>query len=214
MGDDLERQWLQSYSCKRKLLRLPRKNFAVRGADVETKSHLYWHFLDLDKSCEELSWSHCTSYRSETKGIVERAIRRVKAKIQSRIIIMMNTNWKYHHQMFFAIPPWSRNIFFRSQKMISSCVESETSFRKWFSFVQNLLDKLMNAEEDTSFLRIVITKEIFLWININVENIIWRSSLLSVFLPTDFPPPLYGSAIWIRDARQTDAFLFIVKDMK
>ena len=36
--------------------------------------------LEFDKSCEELSWNHCTStpHRSETNGIAERAVRRVK----------------------------------------------------------------------------------------------------------------------------------------
>ena len=36
--------------------------------------------LEFGKSCEELSWNHCTStpHRSETHGIAERAVRRVK----------------------------------------------------------------------------------------------------------------------------------------
>ena len=36
--------------------------------------------LGFGKSCEELSWNHCTStpHRSETNGIAERAVRRVK----------------------------------------------------------------------------------------------------------------------------------------
>ena len=36
--------------------------------------------LEFGKSCEEISWNHCTStpYRSETNGISERAVRRVK----------------------------------------------------------------------------------------------------------------------------------------
>ena len=36
--------------------------------------------LELDKACEDLSWNHCTStaHRSETNGIAERAVRRVK----------------------------------------------------------------------------------------------------------------------------------------
>ena len=36
--------------------------------------------LVFGKSCEELSWNHCTStpHRSETNGITERAVRRVK----------------------------------------------------------------------------------------------------------------------------------------
>ena len=35
---------------------------------------------EVGKSCEELSWNHCTStpHRSETNGIAERAVRRVK----------------------------------------------------------------------------------------------------------------------------------------
>ena len=36
--------------------------------------------LEFGKSCEELSWNHRTStpHRSETNGIAERAVRRVK----------------------------------------------------------------------------------------------------------------------------------------
>ena len=36
--------------------------------------------LEVGKSCEELSWNHCTStpHRSQTHGIAERAVRRVK----------------------------------------------------------------------------------------------------------------------------------------
>ena len=36
--------------------------------------------MEFGKSCEDLSWNHCTSspHRSETNGIAERAVRRVK----------------------------------------------------------------------------------------------------------------------------------------
>ena len=36
--------------------------------------------MEFGKACEDLSWSHCTStpHRSETNGIAERAVRRVK----------------------------------------------------------------------------------------------------------------------------------------
>ena len=36
--------------------------------------------LEFGKACEDLSWTHCTStpHRSETNGIAERAVRRVK----------------------------------------------------------------------------------------------------------------------------------------
>ena len=38
------------------------------------------NLLEFGKSCEELSWNHCTStpHRSDTNGIAERAVRRVK----------------------------------------------------------------------------------------------------------------------------------------
>ena len=41
---------------------------------------IYTDALEFGKSCEELSWNHCTStpHRSETNGIAERAVRRVK----------------------------------------------------------------------------------------------------------------------------------------
>ena len=36
--------------------------------------------LEFGKACEDLSWNHCTStpHKSETSGIAERAVRRVK----------------------------------------------------------------------------------------------------------------------------------------
>ena len=36
--------------------------------------------MQFGKACEDLSWNHCTStpHRSETNGIAERAVRRVK----------------------------------------------------------------------------------------------------------------------------------------
>ena len=52
----------------------------VLGADKETKSLFTDDSLEFGKSCEELSWNHCTStpHRSETIGIAARAVRRVK----------------------------------------------------------------------------------------------------------------------------------------
>ena len=38
------------------------------------------NYLEFGKSCEDLSWNHCTStpHRSETNGLAERAVRRIK----------------------------------------------------------------------------------------------------------------------------------------
>ena len=52
--------------------------------------------LEFGKASEDLSWSHCTStpHRSETNGIVERAVRRVK-EVTSAVLLQsgLNENW-------------------------------------------------------------------------------------------------------------------------
>ena len=50
------------------------------GANEETKVIYTDNSLEFGKSCEESSWNHCTStpHRSETNGIAEGAVRRVK----------------------------------------------------------------------------------------------------------------------------------------
>ena len=54
----------------------------VLGADEENKSHSFTltNHLKFGKSREDHSWNNCTStpHRSETNGIVERAVRRIK----------------------------------------------------------------------------------------------------------------------------------------
>ena len=64
---DLATQWIQSYPCKTK-------------TSQETQRSL--------QACEDLSWNHYTStpHRSETNGIAERAVRRVKRRHLCRII--------------------------------------------------------------------------------------------------------------------------------
>ena len=77
----LATQWIQSYPCKTK-------------TSQETQKSLQWFFepnwkrkviytdnsLEFGKACEDLTWNHCTStpHRSETTGIAEGAVRRVK----------------------------------------------------------------------------------------------------------------------------------------
>ena len=52
--------------------------------------------LEFDKACEDLSWNHCTStpHRSETNGIAERAVRRVK-EATSVVLLQsgLNESW-------------------------------------------------------------------------------------------------------------------------
>ena len=71
---DLATQWIQSYSCKTKTSQEVQKSLGNQ------KSFTLTIPLNLGKSREEFSWNHCTStpHRSETHGIAERAVRRVK----------------------------------------------------------------------------------------------------------------------------------------
>ena len=78
---DLTIQWMQAYPCKTKT-----------SHETERSLQKFWepnrklkvihtdNSLEFGKACEDLSWNHCTSttHRSETNGIVERAVRRVK----------------------------------------------------------------------------------------------------------------------------------------
>ena len=69
------------YPCKN-------KNFSDNGkeltkvlrADEEPKVMYTDNSLEFGKSCEELCWNHCTPtpHNSETNGIAERAVRRIK----------------------------------------------------------------------------------------------------------------------------------------
>ena len=77
--------WLPNGSsrirAKQKLLKKPKracKNSWSRPGSL--KSFYTDNSLEVGKACEDLSWNHCTStpHRSETNGIAERAVRRVK----------------------------------------------------------------------------------------------------------------------------------------
>ena len=52
--------------------------------------------LEFGKACEDLSWNHCTStpHRSETNGIAERAVRRVKEGTSAELLQSgLNESW-------------------------------------------------------------------------------------------------------------------------
>ena len=74
----LATQWLQSDPCKTQTSQKSPQKFLepTRKPKVTCTDNS----LEFGKSCEELSWNHCTStpHRSETFGIAERAVRRVK----------------------------------------------------------------------------------------------------------------------------------------
>ena len=78
---DLATQWLQSYPCKTKTSQETHKSL-MKFLELTRKPEVTYtdNSLEFGKSCEELTWNHCAStpHSSETNGIAERAVRRVK----------------------------------------------------------------------------------------------------------------------------------------
>ena len=84
---DMATQWLQSHPCKTKTCQETQKSLKFLEPTRKPKVS-YNDFLEFGKSCEELSWNHCTSTprRSETHGIAERAVRRVKQGTSAELL--------------------------------------------------------------------------------------------------------------------------------
>ena len=78
---DLTTQWIQSYPCKTKTSQETERSLQKFLEPNRKPKVIYTNnSLEFGKACEELSWTHCTStpHRSETNGIAERAVRRIK----------------------------------------------------------------------------------------------------------------------------------------
>ena len=91
---DLATQWLRSYPCKTKTSQETQKNLVNFLEPTRKPKVIYTDdSLEFGKSCEEVSWNHCTStpYRSETNGIAERAVRRVKGT--SAVLLHCSPVW-------------------------------------------------------------------------------------------------------------------------
>ena len=78
---DFATQWIQSYPCKTKTSQETQRSLQ-KFLEPDRKPKVIYtdNSLEFGKACEHLSWNHCTStpHRSETNGIAERALRRVK----------------------------------------------------------------------------------------------------------------------------------------
>ena len=80
---DLATQWIQSYPCKTKTSQETQRSLQKFLEPNRKPKVIYTdNSLEFGKACEDLSWNHCTStpHRSETNGIAERAVRRVKRR--------------------------------------------------------------------------------------------------------------------------------------
>ena len=78
---DLATQWIQAYPCKTKISQETQRSLQ-KFLEPERKPKVVYtdNSLEFGKACEDHSWNHCmsTPHRSETNGIAERAVRRVK----------------------------------------------------------------------------------------------------------------------------------------
>ena len=78
---DLASQWIHSHPCKTKTSQETQKSLQKFLELTRKRKVIYTgNSLEFGKACEDLSWKQCTStaHRSETNGIAERAVRRVK----------------------------------------------------------------------------------------------------------------------------------------
>ena len=90
---DLATQWIQSYPCKPKSSQETSKNL-MKFLEPSRKPND--NSLEFSRACEDLSWNHCTStpHRSETNGISERAVRRVKEGTSAVLLQSgLNESW-------------------------------------------------------------------------------------------------------------------------
>ena len=79
---DLATRWIQSYPCKNKKTSQENQKSRMKFQEPKRKPKVIYtdNSLEFGKACEELTWNHCTStpHRSETNGIADRAVRRMK----------------------------------------------------------------------------------------------------------------------------------------
>ena len=94
---DLATQWIQAYPCKHKTSQETQRSLQ-KFLEPERKPTVIYtdNSLEFGKACEDLSWNHCTStpHRSETNGIAERAVRRVKEGTSAVLLQSgLNESW-------------------------------------------------------------------------------------------------------------------------
>ena len=86
---DLATQWIQAYPCKTKTSQETQRSLH-KFLEPNRKPKVIYNDNSLGRgtSCEDLSWNHCTStpHRSETNGIAERAVRRIKERTSAVLL--------------------------------------------------------------------------------------------------------------------------------
>ena len=104
---DLATQWIQAYPCKTKTSQETQRSLQKFLEPERNPKVIYTdNSLEFGKACEDLSWNHCTSapHRSETNGIAERAVRRVKEGTSAVLFQSgLNESWWAHSMECYTI---------------------------------------------------------------------------------------------------------------
>ena len=93
MVQDLATQWIQSYQYKAKTSQVTERSLRKFLEPSEKPKVRYAdNSLAIGKSCEDLPWNHRTStpHRSETNGVAERAVRRVR---EGTSAVLLQSGW-------------------------------------------------------------------------------------------------------------------------
>ena len=94
---DLATKWIQSYPCESKSSQKTQKNIMKFMEPMRKPKVIYTdNSLEFGKACEDLSWNHRTStpHKSETCGIAERTVRRVKEGTSAVLLQSgLDENW-------------------------------------------------------------------------------------------------------------------------
>ena len=94
---DLATQWIQSYPCKTKTSQETQRSLQ-KFLEPDRKPKVIYtdNSLEFGKACDDLSWDHCTCtpHISETNGIAERTVRRVKEGTSAVLLQSgLNESW-------------------------------------------------------------------------------------------------------------------------
>ena len=94
---DLATQWIQSSSCETKSSQETQKSLQKLLEPTRKPKVVYTdNSFEFGNACEDLSWNRCTSTprRSETNGIAERAVRRIKEGASAVLLQSdLDENW-------------------------------------------------------------------------------------------------------------------------
>ena len=94
---DLATQWIQAYPCKTQTSQKTLRSLQKFSEPNRKPKVIYTdNSLEFGKACDDLSWNHCTwtPHRSETNGIAESAVRRVKEGTSAVLLQSgLNESW-------------------------------------------------------------------------------------------------------------------------